>query len=168
MILLLMRHGIAEVIEDDGSDLDDAQRELTKKGRKRVTSIARFLRDSGLAPDFCLSSPRLRALQTGLIVSELCEAPTGPKRVDSLDFGGTWGEFVKDVRRVTRGRRKCVVLATGHEPCMGDFLAQALVPAHHAIPFRKGAVAAISWEGGIAEREGRLLFYMTAAAARRK
>ncbi len=166
MILLLMRHGIAEAIEE-GSDLDDAQRELTKKGRKRVRDVARFLKTMGLKPDVYLSSPRIRAQQTALAVSDYFNAPEGPKRIDSLDFGGRWSDFVLDAGKATRRKKKSIILAAGHDPSIGEFLTEALVPVNHSIPFKKGAIAAVSWDGPIAEREGTLLFYITAPAARR-
>lgn len=160
MILLLMRHGVAEEIEST-SDRADARRALTAKGRKRVARMAMFLEERGLRPSLCLASPRRRALQTAEIVAESLDAGA-VTRVKSLDFEGSWAEVVADVARLTDGMKDdAVVLAVGHEPSLGNHVTQALVPVHATFPLKKGSVVALSWKGPIEQGNATLLFYQT-------
>ena len=165
MILLLMRHGIAEdPVDAPGGE--DAARRLTKKGAERVAEMAQFLKRLKLVPTHYLSSPRIRAMQTAEVVHRTVGGRGKLVVTPTLDFDCSWPEFVEEVRKATARRSKAVVLATGHEPCCGDFLAQAVVPVHMVVPFKKGAVAAIEWEKTISNREGKLLFYAPVRLAR--
>lgn len=165
MILLLMRHGVAEdVTVGDGAA--DAARALTPKGRDRVIDMANFLQRMGLVPTHLLSSPRVRAVQTAELVRKCCGIRRRVIQTPSLDFEGTWPDFVLAVQALPAMRRGSVVLAAGHEPLCGEYLSQALVPVHTSFPFKKGAVAAVEWKEGIRDREGKFLFYATAKLAR--
>lgn len=165
MILLLMRHGVAEdVTAGDGPA--DAERALTPKGRDRVIDMAGFLQRVGLVPTHLLSSPRNRAAQTAELIRKSCGVRRRVTETATLDFEGTWPDFVLAVQVLPALRRGSVVLAAGHEPLCGEYLSQALVPVHCSIPFKKGAIAAVEWKEGIRDREGKLLFYATAKLAR--
>lgn len=163
MILILMRHGIAE---DAGPDLDDAARELTANGQKRVRDMAAFLGRMKLLPTHYASSPRVRAMQTASIVRKELERGRKPVALTSLDFNGNWREFVAEVGELIGGEDDAIVLAAGHEPCCGEFLTQALLPMQHSVPFGKGAIAGLRWKGPIADREAELLFCVTSAAVK--
>jgi len=63
MILLLVRHGIAEDI-DDSEGSDDAFRQLTPKGRRKARDIGKFLAGRSFQPTLVVSSFRTRAVQT--------------------------------------------------------------------------------------------------------
>jgi phosphohistidine phosphatase len=165
MILLLMRHGIAEEISP-GSDTDDAQRELTGKGMRRVKDMARFLEKMDIQPTHYAASPRTRAQQTARLVARELDWKRKIATLPSLDFAGTWGEFVQEALELTKGKSSAVLLAAGHEPSCSEFLKQALLPVHHSMPFKKGAIAALRWDGPISEREAALMFYMTGAAVK--
>lgn len=59
--LLLLRHGIAEPLLDEG---EDPQRSLTPEGRERTAQQLERLLELGLGCDLVLSSPLVRARQT--------------------------------------------------------------------------------------------------------
>jgi len=166
MILLLMRHGVAE----DGPEAEDAARALTNKGRRNARAVAIQLARLEMTPTLYLSSPRIRAVQTA---EEVC-ATHGSKNnqvecITELDFGAAWpGLHGEILRRVPlRKREEAIILAASHEPICGEFLGEALGLPHPAMPFKKGALAAIKWKNAEAEGPGELLLYLTPAMARR-
>ncbi|CAN5273276.1 phosphohistidine phosphatase SixA [soil metagenome] len=168
MILLLMRHGIAEELADAG-DVDDAGRELTTGGRKKLREVAKYLRRAEMIPTLYLSSPRKRAIQTAKEVMKTCDGDERIVELDSLDIGAVWRDFVNDVHLLAKKKKTdaSIVLASGHMPSCGQFVTEALTGLPMGFEFKKGAVVALEWDGEIAESGARLLFYMTAKFARR-
>ena len=140
-MIYLLRHGTAE----DGGSKDDADRELTEKGRRQSEAAGRALKI--LAPDLetCLSSPKVRGRDTariacehlGLEVEETPELRGGP--VDLLALAAGRGD----------------VLLVGHEPDFSNAIA-AVTGAQ--VKLRKGGIAAV---------EGRLLHLLLTPAALR-
>ena len=72
MRLTLLRHGIAQI--RDGIILD-AKRKLTAKGIKRTQASLMGLVVCCMDVDLILSSPKLRALQTAEMASEILDTP---------------------------------------------------------------------------------------------
>ena len=70
MRLYLMRHGIA-IDREDVDCPPEPERYLTPKGIQRTRAAARGLRDLRIKPASLLSSPYVRAVQTGEIVCEV-------------------------------------------------------------------------------------------------
>ena len=66
--LLILRHAKSAWDTDAASDFD---RPLAKRGRKDAPRMGKWLRKSGLTPDYVISSPALRAQQTAI---EACKA----------------------------------------------------------------------------------------------
>ena len=138
-MVYLLRHGTAE----DGASKDDAERELTDKGRRQSDAAGRALKV--LAPDIetCLSSPKVRARDTariacehlGLDVEETAELRGGP--VDLLALAAGRGD----------------VLLVGHEP---DFSNAVAAVTGAQVKLRKGGLAAV---------DGRLLHLLLSPAA---
>jgi phosphohistidine phosphatase len=63
-VLWLVRHGDAE----DGTP--DAERPLTEKGREQARAVGAALKALDVEPDACLTSPKLRAVETARIACE--------------------------------------------------------------------------------------------------
>jgi phosphohistidine phosphatase len=63
-MIWLLRHADAE----DGTP--DADRKLTKKGRKQAKNAGKALKALGVKPDACFTSPKERAAETARIVSK--------------------------------------------------------------------------------------------------
>ena len=63
-MLWLLRHGDAA----EGSP--DAERPLTDKGKEQARAAGRALKELGVKPAACLTSPKVRALDTARIVCE--------------------------------------------------------------------------------------------------
>jgi len=65
--LLVLRHAKSAWNTDARTDYD---RPLSKRGRRDAPRVGRFLASRGLAPDYVVSSPALRARQTVIAVCE--------------------------------------------------------------------------------------------------
>ena len=66
MKLYFLRHA------DALPDQDDAVRALSQTGKKEAQSLARFLKNAGVAFDAAFTSPLVRARQTAEIVLKIC------------------------------------------------------------------------------------------------
>ena len=99
-MLWLLRHAEAE----DG--LPDDERPLTERGAMQADAAGRALAVLGIHLDACLSSPKLRALQTA---ERACEPLGIPVTIEPTLSGEPF-----DVRMLTAGLGD--VLLVGHDP----------------------------------------------------
>lgn len=99
-MLWLLRHAEAE----DG--LPDDERPLTERGALQADAVGRALAVLGIHIDACLSSPKLRALQTA---ARACEPLAVTVRIEPVLSGEPF-----DVRELTAGLGD--VLLVGHDP----------------------------------------------------
>jgi phosphohistidine phosphatase len=124
-VIWLLRHGDAE----DGSP--DAQRQLTDKGRAQAKAAGAALVKLGVELDACLTSPRVRALDTATLA---CEPLGVEPETDERLSGGSF-----DPEELAAGRGDGVMLV-GHEPDFSDAIAQ-LTGAR--ADMKKGGLAAL-------------------------
>lgn len=124
-MIYLLRHGDAEP-----GDGDDAARRLTAKGEHQARAAGLALAALGATVDACLTSPRLRAVETAHLAAE----PLGlePETTAELRGGGL------DALSLTAGRGD--VLLVGHEPDLSDEVAR-LTGARAKL--RKGGLAIV-------------------------
>jgi len=108
--LYLVRH--AEAAEGEPDEL----RPLTTEGRRAARELGERLASEGIRPDAVLTSPLLRARETGAEVGR----PAGlePEADERLAPGAT----AEDVRAATGGRGETVVVV-GHQPDCGRIAA---------------------------------------------
>lgn len=148
--LWLFRHGIAE---KKSSSKNDTQRALTKKGVREVQRSAPHLRYllNLEGPTFIWSSPLIRALQTAEILAEAL----GGINIDEKEFiaAGDFNQLTQELKNLPED---CTVIAVGHEPSLSDW-SENLIGA--ALPFGKGACAAISME-----QPAKLLWFLQSEA----
>ena len=124
-MIWLLRHGDAEA-----ESTDDASRRLTSKGERQARAAGEALAALGAHIDACLTSPKVRALETARIA---CDAlGIEPEVTDEL----RGGDF--DPHALAAGRGD--VLLVGHEPDLSRAL-QVATGAHAEI--KKGGLAAI-------------------------
>lgn len=128
MDLVLWRH--AEAHDAQQGD-DDLQRALTKRGEKQAAKAARWL-DQRL-PDGVrvLSSPALRALQTVQALErkhKLCAQLAPGRSVAELLALARWPDG------------KSTVLVVGHQPTLGQTIAQLLGLGESECAVKKGAI----------------------------
>ena len=144
MRLYFLRHGIAEDLAT--SDFD---RELTKRGRRRVAASAIVMKRLGLAPSQIFSSPRLRARQTAEIVAEALGM--GVSLAESVNFGFDRA----DVRRLTNNlSADDEVMFVGHNPDM-SLLVSEITGVDAAM--KKGGLARVDVIGRAVD-EGELVW----------
>jgi phosphohistidine phosphatase len=113
MRLYLVRH--AEAAPGEPDEL----RALTPEGRRQAQALAERFRADGVEPDAILTSPLLRARETGDALAEATGVEAQPD--ERLAPGAT----EEDVRAVVAGRGETVVVV-GHQPDCGR-IAAALV-----------------------------------------
>jgi phosphohistidine phosphatase len=124
-VIWLLRHGNAE---DEAPD--DAARRLTPRGEKEANAAADALAALEVRVDACLSSPKLRAVETARAVcAELGIAVEQSEALQGGDF---------DPEELTAGLGD--VLLVGHEPDLSRAI-QAATGAR--IELKKGGLAAI-------------------------
>ena len=127
-MIWLLRHGDAE----QGSD-DDA-RPLTSKGRRQADQAGRALAALGIELDACLSSPKVRAMDTAKLACR--HLPVEPEASDELAGGGF------DPGRLAAGSgSRGDVLLVGHEPDLSDAIARA---TGATAKMKKGGLAGLS------------------------
>jgi len=124
-MIWLLRHG-------DASDEapDDASRPLTAKGERQSVAAGVALAALEAGIETCLTSPKVRALETARIA---CEAlGLEPERTEAL----RGGDF--DPAELAAGRG--TVLLVGHEP---DFSRAIQMATGSRVEMKKGGLAAI-------------------------
>jgi phosphohistidine phosphatase len=123
-VIYMLRHGDAE----DG-DGDDGARRLTAKGERQASAAGRAMARLGIAPDACLTSPKVRAAESARLACEpLSVEPEADDRLarsfDTLELAAGRGE----------------VLLVGHNP---DFKTEVGRLTGSNVKFRKGGLAVI-------------------------
>ena len=124
----LLRHGDAE--EGDG---DDAARRLTPKGERQAGAAGRALAALGANIDVCLTSPKVRALDTARLACD--RLGLEPEIAEELR-GGSF-----DSLALAAGRGD--VLLVGHEP---DFSGEVARLTGASVKLKKGGLAIV--DGG--------------------
>jgi phosphohistidine phosphatase len=110
MRVFLVRH--AEAAPGEPDEL----RTLTEQGRVDARRVGERLAEAGVEPDVVLTSPLLRARETGQAIATALGCETEPS--DDLGFGAT----ADDLRRAVDGRGNTVV-AVAHQPDCGRIAA---------------------------------------------
>jgi phosphohistidine phosphatase len=118
MRLYIVRHAEAA----PGSP--DELRALTPAGHEQARALGRRLRDEGVRPDAILTSPLLRARETG---KDLGLGDSEPD--ERLAPGAT----VDDIRAAVEGRGETVVVV-GHQPDCGRAVAALTAGPEPAFP----------------------------------
>jgi len=121
----MLRHADAE----DGSP--DAERPLSDKGRGQADAAGRALAAMGVELDACVTSPKVRARDTAVLV---CKALGVEPEEDRRLEGGPF-----DPRAVAEGRGEEVLLV-GHDP---DFSLAVNHLTGAQVRMKKGGLAAV-------------------------
>jgi phosphohistidine phosphatase SixA len=109
--LYLVRHA------DSAPGEPDELRTLTAEGRDQARQLGERLREEGVEPDAVLTSPLLRARETGNLVCEALD--TTAETDDRLAPGATADALRQAV--ADRGER---VIVIGHQPDCGKIAAE--------------------------------------------
>ena len=142
MLVYLIRHGIA-VDREDPDCPPDAERPLTKKGADKAREVLSGLRELGATPGAILSSPLLRAWQTGEIAATVFRIPKEKiRRTDALLPEADPAALLKELSRLTVEEALCA----GHAPHLDEFLAHATGHRHSFTALKKAGVACLEFE----------------------
>jgi phosphohistidine phosphatase len=123
-VIWLLRHGDAE------SQGDDDARKLTAKGESQAENAGRALAALGIRLDACLSSPKVRALDTASIACR--SLGVEPEPTEALAGDGF------DPAALAAGRDE--TLMVGHDPDFSRAIAQA---TGARVEMKKGGLAGI-------------------------
>ena len=139
MDLILWRHAEAE---DEAEGLDDLERALTQRGEKQASRVGAWLDRQLPEGTRVLSSPARRCEQTVLALG----------RKYKLRPELAPGASVQDLLGAAQWpHAKQPVLVVGHQPVLGETVAQLMGMAAGGCPVRKGAV----WWLRTRERDGQ-------------
>lgn len=168
MILLLLRHAEAEPL-GESYPLDE-DRPLTRNGKRQAAAIAGVLQRLELSPGLVLSSPRRRCVETIAEIRQRTSGIPAAHLVPELDLGGDWSHLVRRLETEIAKlavKHEAVILACGHQPCLGRFATRALCGAATGTKIGRGAIVGLRWKGELIEAGAELMLYMRPKAARR-
>jgi len=162
--LCIMRHGIAAE-RSSTAILDDSKRPLTSEGKEKMREIACGLASIGLKPDWIVSSPLVRAVETAEVVAEAFDPNPPLERCDALRPGGEPEALLTFLAKRPTRRRAIVV---GHEPDLGELAARLIGAGRSAnMPFKKGGCCLISFTEFPPKTPGRLAWWLPPRILRR-
>jgi phosphohistidine phosphatase len=144
MELYFLRHGEADW--PDWKKSDD-ERPLTKRGKKQMRDVAKFLDRLKVRPDLIVTSPLPRAAQTAEIAADYLKAKLRKDELLAPGFGPS------KLRTVIKRHRAKVLMLVGHEPDFTEVIS-ALTGA--SLKLSKGGVALLDVDPE--SEEGKLLW----------
>ncbi|MBI4502759.1 MAG: histidine phosphatase family protein [Gemmatimonadetes bacterium] len=130
MDLLLIRHAIAEPrIDEGGAQPEDALRELTGKGRRRMQRVARALRRIRPDIEVLATSPFVRAAETAKILAAGYQN-LKPISIPEIQPGAGVDAMLAWLRGLdTSG----TVVVVGHEPDLSNLASRLLSERHDGV-----------------------------------
>jgi phosphohistidine phosphatase len=159
MKVLIVRHAIA--VPSGNPDIDDRDRPLTPRGRKRFRKAARGLACILPRPDALFTSPLPRALETAQIAAEAWGDVTP---VEDPRLAGGHAEDI--LPTLTAYGEDALVALVGHEPDVSHLLGRLVGGAGEGLTFKKGGAALVEVDGAAAAN-GRLIWFLPPRLLRR-
>jgi phosphohistidine phosphatase len=154
MQLYLLRHGIAEKGRPGGRDADRA---LTPEGKKKLRDVLRTAARAGVAPDYVLTSPYLRAVETADIATAVLDCKASITRSNALVPDSSPQDLWQEIR-IYRGAGQ--ILVSSHEPLLSRSVAYLLSSPSLAVDMKKGGLVRIDLEAFGPEPRGLLKWYL--------
>ena len=153
MELYFLRHGEADW--PDWKKSDD-ERPLTKRGKREMRDVAKFLDRLKVRPDLIVTSPLPRAAQTAEIAADYLKAKLRKDELLAPGFGPS------KLRTVIKRHRAKVLMLVGHEP---DFTQVISELTGASLKLSKGGVALLDVDPE--SEEGKLLWLFPPKFAKR-
>src|SRR5207244_1342671 len=144
MKLYFLRHGEADW---PSWKKPDDERPLTKRGKREMREVAKFLDRLKVRPDLIVTSPLPRASQTAKIAAEYLNAKLRTDELISPGFGND------QLRTVLKRHRAKVLMLVGHEPDFTQIISE-LTGA--SLKLSKAGVALVDVD--LESEEGKLLW----------
>jgi phosphohistidine phosphatase len=144
MELYFLRHGEADWPDWKKSDDD---RPLTKRGKKEMRDVAKFLDRLKVRPTLIVTSPLPRAAQTAEIAADYLKAKLRKDELLAPGFAAT------KLRTILKRHRAKVLMLVGHEP---DFTETISELTGASLKLSKAGVALLDIDPE--SEEGKLLW----------
>lgn len=123
--LLILRHGKS----DWGQDLDDFHRPLKDRGKRGAQRIGVWLQQQDLSPDYIISSPAVRALETARKLSKVMGMDSRQIKQEPAIYEASLAELLAVLEQCPQKARR--VMIVGHNPGLENLLIHL---AKHKIP----------------------------------
>ena len=153
MELYFLRHGQADW---PNWDKPDDERPLTKRGKKEMRDLAKFLGRLKVQPNMIVTSPLPRAAQTAEIAADYLKAKLRRDELLAPGFG------MSELRTVLKRHHAKVLMLVGHEP---DFTIVISELTGAALKLSKAGVALLDVNPEF--EEGKLLWLFPPKFARK-
>jgi len=156
MIVYLVRHAEAKEVGSPGVASDE-ERPLTSEGKEVVSKVGRALRALGCRPGLIVTSPLLRAEQTGEILRGLLPTMPPLEKSESLLVDSPPSDVLDMLSRIEHPE----VLLVGHEPLLGKIASIMISNSASAnIRFRKGGSCCIVFAARVEGGAGELSWHL--------
>ncbi len=140
MLVYLVRHGIA-IDRDDPDCPSDPERFLTPKGIDKTRKAADGFSQMGAKPSAALSSPYLRAIQTGEIFCEAIGISTSKiKKTDALKSEASPKLIIDELSKMKDEEE---VICFGHAPHMDELIAHVTHASKSLTVVKKAGAACL-------------------------
>jgi len=116
-LLLLVRHAKSSWKE---ADLPDRERPLSGRGRRDAPRMGKLLARRALEPEFLLTSPARRAVETAEALAEALGRGPGDLRVEKRIYLAEAEELLEVIRRLDDGSRSALLV--GHNPGLTELV----------------------------------------------
>ncbi|MDD1693364.1 MAG: phosphohistidine phosphatase SixA [Methanoregula sp.] len=157
MDIFILRHGKAE---EAGPGRNDADRQLTKKGRDDILAVALWMAAQDLRFDLIAASPLARAQETAAIAAGVLEVPEKMVTWKVLVPGGNPDTVC---REIGRHENNSAILLVGHEPLLSSLISRIISGDTGAgIAMTKGSLAKIRNYSYAERPSGELHWLLTA------
>jgi phosphohistidine phosphatase len=157
--LILLRHGLAE---PHGSR-EDPLRALTPEGRERTLRVCQRAVAIGLRAGRLISSPLVRARQTGDIAVEAGLAPLLACDEALAPGGDPWPLIQDGWARESDATAPGLILV-GHEPDLGLLACRLIGAPPGAVVLKKAGIALLSWPRATANGPAQLRLLLSPRA----
>ncbi|MDQ6676494.1 MAG: phosphohistidine phosphatase SixA [Acidobacteriota bacterium] len=155
MKLYLLRHAIAH---ERGAGQRDADRELTKEGREKLSAVLKIAARSGVTPSRILTSPYLRARQTAEIARDALGSEEALYETGTLTPESSpqmvWNELGDH-------RKEESLLLVSHDPLLSNLVPFLLNAPALQFHFRKAAIVAMEIGNFAGEPDALLEWVLT-------
>ena len=159
MEVYLLRHGIAE---EERLTLRDADRALTREGKKKLYQVLQTAAKADVRPSLILSSPLKRALQSAEIAKEVLEYGGEILQTNLLAPSSSVEQVWQEIRVY---RSEASLLLTGHNPLFAHLAGYLLGQPNLTMEFKKGALLRVDANSFGPEPHGVLRWCLTAKLA---
>lgn len=159
MTIYVFRHGVAE---DSGPDGSDASRRLTAKGVAKLRGVLERAREAGVSPQYILTSPYTRALETAKLAKEILGFEEDLIETDVLvPYRGA----VEVWEEILLYRDAGELMVVGHNPLLSDFVRMLTGAGGRGVGIKKGAIARVEVPSLSGPPRGALTWLLTARRA---